>query len=104
MASSREPSGWSRVFQNKEDGRETGQNGLLTTAIRLCTIFGEGDRVLTKHMVEIAQNGRAKYHVGNGKNLYDFIYAENAAEGHVLAAKKLLEASQAKEPFRKSLE
>jgi sterol-4alpha-carboxylate 3-dehydrogenase (decarboxylating) len=81
-----------------------GKNGLLTTAIRLCTLFGKGDRVLTKHMIEMAQDGRAKYHVGTGKNLYDFIYAGNAAEGHVLAAKKLLEASLAKEPIPQELQ
>lgn len=79
--------------------KANGQNGLLTTAIRLCTLFGEGDRVLTKHSVEMARDGRAKYQIGTGKNLYDFIYAGNAAEGHVLAAKKLLEASRAKEPI-----
>jgi sterol-4alpha-carboxylate 3-dehydrogenase (decarboxylating) len=75
--------------------KSNGQNGLFTTAIRLCTLFGEGDRVLTKHSIEMARDGRAKYHIGNGKNLYDFIYAGNAAEGHILAAKKLLEASRA---------
>jgi len=57
-----------------------GQNGLLTVAIRLCTLFGEGDLALTKSMIEVVQNGRAKYHIGTGKNLYDFIYTGNAAE------------------------
>jgi len=75
-----------------------GQIGLLTTAIRLCTLFGEEDRVLTRHAIEMARDGRAKHHIGTGKNLYDFIYAGNAAEGHVLAARKLLEASRAEEP------
>jgi sterol-4alpha-carboxylate 3-dehydrogenase (decarboxylating) len=83
--------------------KANGQNGLLTTAIRLCTLFGEGDRVLTKHMIELAQDGRARYHVGSGKNLYDFIYAGNAAEGHVLAAKKLLEASESNKPIPQEL-
>ncbi|KAF2478406.1 putative sterol-4-alpha-carboxylate 3-dehydrogenase, decarboxylating [Lindgomyces ingoldianus] len=73
-----------------------GKNGLHTAALRLCTIFGEGDRVLTRHAIEMAQDGRAKYHVGTGKNLYDFIYAGNAAEGHILAAKKLLDECNAK--------
>jgi len=76
--------------------KANGQNGLLTTAIRLCTLFGEGDRVLTKHTFQLAQSGRTKYRIGSGKNLYDFIYAGNAAEGHILAAKKLLEASRTK--------
>lgn len=89
---------------SKKIGEETvlkynGMGGLLTTAIRLCTIFGEEDQVLTKYMIQMAQDGRAKYHVGSGRNLYDFIYAGNAAEGHILAAKKLLEASRATEPI-----
>ncbi|TVY73574.1 Sterol-4-alpha-carboxylate 3-dehydrogenase [Lachnellula suecica] len=102
------PVGGSVYARTKKIGEEfvlkaNGQNGLLPTAIRLCTLFGEGDRVLTKHMVEMVQDGRAKYHVGSGKNLYDFIYAGNAAEGHILAAKKLLEASRAKEPIPEEL-
>ena len=83
--------------------KENGKRGLLTTAIRLCTLFGEGDVVLTKHTMELARKGQAKYQIGSGKNLYDFIYAGNAAEGHVIAAKKLLEASQAKIPVSDAL-
>lgn len=62
------------------------QKGLLTTAIRLTTLFGEGDVVLTRHFIELGRSGSIKYQVGSGKNFYDFIYAGNAAEGHVLAA------------------
>jgi len=63
-----------------------GQKGLFTTAIRLCTIFGEGDVVITRHFIELGKTGKIKFQVGEGKNLYDFIYAGNAAEGHLLAA------------------
>jgi sterol-4alpha-carboxylate 3-dehydrogenase (decarboxylating) len=80
--------------------RANNKNGLLTTALRLCTLFGEGDRALTKHAVELAQDGRARYYIGTGKNLYDFIYAGNAAEGHILAAKKLLEAQSKPVPHK----
>lgn len=61
------------------------QKGLLTTAIRLCTLLGEADRVLTRHFIELGQKGTIKFQVGHGKNLYDFIYSGNAAEGHLLA-------------------
>ncbi len=64
-----------------------GQKGLLTTAIRLPTLFGEGDIVITRHFVELGRSGRTKFQVGANTNLYDLIYAGNAAEGHVLAAK-----------------
>lgn len=63
------------------------QRGLLTTAIRLCTLLGEGDRVLTRHFIELGRKGTIKFQIGHGRNLYDFIYAGNAAEGHLLAAK-----------------
>ncbi|KAH8719448.1 3-beta hydroxysteroid dehydrogenase/isomerase family-domain-containing protein [Phaeosphaeriaceae sp. PMI808] len=76
-----------------------GKNGLHTAALRLCTLFGECDRVLTKHAVEMSEDGRARFRVGTGKNLYDFVYAGNAAEGHILAAKKLLEESNSKVPI-----
>lgn len=66
--------------------RANRQKGLLTTAIRLTTLFGEGDVVLTKHILESAKTGKIKYQVGGEKNFYDFIYAGNAAEGHTLAA------------------
>lgn len=62
------------------------QKGLLTTSIRLCTLLGEGDRVLTRHFIELGRKGTIKFQVGHGRNLYDFIYAGNAAEGHLLAA------------------
>jgi sterol-4alpha-carboxylate 3-dehydrogenase (decarboxylating) len=63
------------------------QKGLFTTAIRLCTLMGEGDRVLTRHFMELGRKGTIKFQVGHGRNLYDFIYSGNAAEGHLLAAK-----------------
>ncbi|KAF1950450.1 putative sterol-4-alpha-carboxylate 3-dehydrogenase, decarboxylating [Byssothecium circinans] len=72
-----------------------GERGLLTTAIRLCTIFGEADIVLTRHYIELGRSGKIRFQVGCGKNMYDFCYAGNAAEGHLLAAMGLLRASRA---------
>ncbi|PVH96054.1 putative sterol-4-alpha-carboxylate 3-dehydrogenase, decarboxylating [Periconia macrospinosa] len=66
------------------------QKGLLTVAIRLCTTFGEGDNGLTRQFIELGKKGMSKYQIGPGQNLYDFIYAGNAAEGHLLAAQILL--------------
>lgn len=63
------------------------QKGLLTTAIRLTTLFGEADMVLTRHFMQLGRSGKIKFQVGAGRNLYDFIYAGNAAEGHILAAR-----------------
>lgn len=55
--------------------------------------------MLTKHAVEMSEDGRARFRVGTGKNLYDFIYARNAAYGHILTAKKLLQESNFKVPI-----
>ncbi|KAF2792462.1 putative sterol-4-alpha-carboxylate 3-dehydrogenase, decarboxylating [Melanomma pulvis-pyrius CBS 109.77] len=78
------------------------QKGLFTTAIRLTTMFGEGDVVLTRHSIELGRSGSIKYQVGAGKNFYDFIYAGNAAEGHVLAAQALLRAAHSTTPIPES--
>lgn len=63
------------------------KEGLFTTAIRLPTLFGEGDIVITRHFIELGRSGRTRVQVGANTNLYDLCYAGNAAEGHVLAAK-----------------
>jgi sterol-4alpha-carboxylate 3-dehydrogenase (decarboxylating) len=68
-----------------------------------CTLFREGDLALTKSIIEIVEDGRVKYDNSTGKNLYDFIYAGNAAEAHILAAKRLLKASRAKETIPQEL-
>jgi sterol-4alpha-carboxylate 3-dehydrogenase (decarboxylating) len=60
--------------------------GLLTCALRLTTLMGEGDVVLTRHFIGLGKSGKIKFQIGSGKNMYDFAYAGNAAEGHVLAA------------------
>ncbi|OAG12861.1 putative sterol-4-alpha-carboxylate 3-dehydrogenase, decarboxylating [Paraphaeosphaeria sporulosa] len=66
------------------------QRSLLTTAIRLCTLVREEDRVLTRQFIELGRKGTIKSQVRHGKNMDDFIYAGNAAEGHLIAAQALL--------------
>ena len=67
-----------------------GENGVLVTALRGTTMFGEGDRMATPRFVETARAGRAKFQVGDGKNLFDFTYVGNTAYAHILAAKALV--------------
>ena len=54
--------------------------------MRLTTLMGEGDIVITRHFIELGRTGRIKFQVGSGQNRYDLIYAGNAAEGHIQAA------------------
>jgi sterol-4alpha-carboxylate 3-dehydrogenase (decarboxylating) len=70
------------------------QKGLLTCAFRLTTLMGENDMILTKHFIDLGKTGKIRFQIGEGKNLYDFIYAGNAAEAHILAAKALLSAAR----------
>ncbi len=67
--------------------------GLLTIALRPHLIFGENDPNLIPRLVKAAKKGRLKQ-IGDGKNLVDVIYVENAAHAHILALEKLTVGSQ----------
>lgn len=64
--------------------------GLLTCAIRPAAMLGEGDTMLTAHLVDIYKQGRTSVQVGRNENLFDFTYVANAAHAHLLAAAALL--------------
>jgi nucleoside-diphosphate-sugar epimerase len=60
--------------------------GLMTIILRPHLIWGPGD----KHFVpRIIARANRLVRVGNGKNLIDTVYIDNAAEAHVLAADAL---------------
>lgn len=69
--------------------KANGNNGLLTCCIRPSTIFGPGDRLLVPSIVDAARAGKAKFIIGDGKNVYDFTYVENVAHAHVCAERAL---------------
>ena len=61
-------------------------NGLLTVILRPHLIWGPGD----SHIVPgIISRAKQLVIVGNGKNVVDTIYIDNAAYAHILAAEKL---------------
>jgi sterol-4alpha-carboxylate 3-dehydrogenase (decarboxylating) len=69
------------------------QPRMLTGVIRPCTPFGEGDyEHLAKVIVQV-ESGKARFQVGNGKNLFDYVYVRNLVHGHMLLAEALLRAS-----------
>ncbi|KAK4459793.1 hypothetical protein QBC42DRAFT_273658 [Cladorrhinum samala] len=68
------------------------ETGMLTTSIRPSSVFGERDFTQLGKIVESIRQGKGKWQMGNGENLYSFTYVANTADGHVLAAQKLLEA------------
>lgn len=69
-----------------------GRQGLLTCALRPHLIWGPRDQQLVPRIVERARQGRL-LRVGDGKNLIDMVYVENAAWAHLLAADRLLPGS-----------
>ncbi|MBI85531.1 MAG: 3-beta hydroxysteroid dehydrogenase [Planctomycetaceae bacterium] len=67
-------------------------NSFLTCALRPHLIWGPRDQHLVPRLLERARAGRLRQ-VGDGQNLIDMIYVENAARAHLLAAKALTPGS-----------
>lgn len=66
---------------------------LLTCALRPHLIWGPRDQHLISRLITRAKSGKLRI-VGDGKNLVDMVYVENAATAHVLAAAALLNAPE----------
>jgi 2-alkyl-3-oxoalkanoate reductase len=66
----------------------SGADGLATCALRPHLIWGPRDRHLIPRLLERARRGRLR-RVGNGTNLIDITYVENAAAAHLAAADAL---------------
>lgn len=65
----------------------------LTTALRPHLIWGPGDPHIFPRIVHKARQGKLKI-IGDGDNLVDIIYVENAARAHVQAMEKLIPGSK----------
>lgn len=65
-----------------------GRSGLATCALRPHLIWGPRDEHLIPRLIERAKSGKLR-RVGDGKNLVDMIYVENAALAHLQAADAL---------------
>jgi 2-alkyl-3-oxoalkanoate reductase len=72
-----------------------GRAGLATVALRPHLIWGPGDPHLLPRLVRAADAGRLR-RIGNGDNLVDTTYIENAVDAHLAAAAGLTpESAQA---------
>lgn len=69
---------------------ENGKNGLLTVSLRPHLIWGPRDTNLIPRLIKRAKSGKL-IRVGNGKNLVDLVYVDNAAYAHMLAVDRLEE-------------
>jgi 2-alkyl-3-oxoalkanoate reductase len=65
-----------------------GEDGLLACALRPHLIWGPRDRNLIPRVVALARRGQLR-RVGDGRNLIDTAYVENAATAHLQAADAL---------------
>lgn len=72
-------------------------NGFLTVALRPAGIFGPGDRQLVPGLRQVAAMGQSKFQIGDNNNLFDWTYAGNVADAHVLAAQQILDPKKQKE-------
>ncbi len=63
--------------------------GIRTCALRPHLIWGPRDQHLIPRLISRAKAGRLR-RVGDGANLVDMIYVENAAEAHLMAADALV--------------
>jgi nucleoside-diphosphate-sugar epimerase len=70
--------------------------GLKTCALRPHLIWGPGDTHLIPRLIARARSGRLR-RVGDGTNLVDITYVENAAEAHLRVADALAGESTAAE-------
>ena len=69
-----------------------GSQGLLTCSLRPHLIWGPRDRHLVPRLIERARQGKLR-RVGDGSNLIDMVYVENAAAAHLQAADALVPGS-----------
>jgi nucleoside-diphosphate-sugar epimerase len=65
-----------------------GQSGLATCALRPHLVWGPRDPHLIPRLIERARRGQLRQ-IGDGRNLIDAVYVENAATAHLLAADRL---------------
>ncbi len=69
-----------------------GRDGLLSCALRPHLIWGPRDHHLIPRLLDRARSGKLR-RVGDGTNLVDMIYVENAAAAHLQAANALRDGS-----------
>ena len=69
---------------------EHAEKGLVACALRPCTIIGPGDRAVIGLIHDVIENRQTNFIVGDGDNIYDFMYIDNAVHAHILAVENLL--------------
>jgi nucleoside-diphosphate-sugar epimerase len=81
-----------KAIAERETLSANGRDGLLTCAIRPHLVWGPRDTNLIPRLLARADAGRLVM-VGDGQNLVDMVYVENAADAHILAMDRLFAGS-----------
>lgn len=84
----------SKALAERHVLESNGTRGLLTCALRPHLVWGPGDRHLVPGLIARRRANRL-WRVGDGSNLIDMVYIDNAAEAHCLAAQTLAPGSPA---------
>jgi nucleoside-diphosphate-sugar epimerase len=79
---------YSKAIAEQAVSAANGQDGLATCSLRPHLIWGPRDHALLPRLLERARNKRL-IRIGDGKNLIDTVYVENAAAAHLMAADSL---------------
>ncbi|KAF2256922.1 C-3 sterol dehydrogenase/C-4 decarboxylase-like protein [Trematosphaeria pertusa] len=74
---------------------EANGQDLLTVVLRLPGMFGPRDVNISHNLLKATGTFATRIQLGNNKVVHDWLYVENAAHAHVLAAKALLDPEQA---------
>lgn len=69
---------------------EHAEKGLKACALRPCTIIGPEDTQVVGLIHDLIAKGETSFIIGDGDNIYDWMYIDNAVYAHILAAENLL--------------
>lgn len=74
---------------------EHSEKGFQACALRPCTIIGPGDTAVIGLIHDLIAKGETYFIIGDGDNLYDFMYIDNAVDAHLLAIENMLTSATA---------
>lgn len=69
--------------------------GLATAALRLCLMYGPGDRQSVPHLVDAVKGGQSNIQLGDNTNEIDVLSVAGAADAHILTARLLYDPTKA---------
>ncbi|KAM0721626.1 hypothetical protein Q7P37_002551 [Cladosporium fusiforme] len=70
------------------------QAGLKACALRPCTIIGPDDTEVISLIYDLIAKGETHFIIGDGHNIYDWMYIDNAVHAHILAIENVLTGPQ----------